>query len=56
VVGAIQNSKRISDANKALILKFRDGSFAEGLSTARVLFYMNRLWNIARWWGRNLTK
>ena len=30
-------------------MKFRDEMIAEGLSIARVLFYMNRLWNIARW-------
>ena len=30
-------------------MKFHDDSFAESLSVARVLFYMNRLWNITRW-------
>jgi len=49
IVKTIQNSNHISNINKNLILKFRDESFAEGLSTARVLFYMNRLWNIAKW-------
>lgn len=54
VIRVIQNSKRISETNKTLTLKFRDESFAEGLSTARVLFYMNRLWNIARWVEKDL--
>lgn len=49
IVRTIQNSMKISDSNKALIMKFYDDSFAEALSVARVLFYMNRLWNIARW-------
>jgi len=46
---AIQSSSEICASNKALLLKFRDEMIAEGLSIARVLFYMNRLWNIARW-------
>jgi integrase/ribosomal protein L40E len=49
IMKTIQNSKKISDVNKALIIKFYNDSLAKGLSVARVLFYMNRLWNIARW-------
>ena len=49
VLKNIQNSKEISSANKELLIRFSNDMFAEGLSIARVLFYMNRLWNIARW-------
>jgi integrase/recombinase XerD len=45
----VENSAKVSRRNKELIFKFHDDMFAEGLSTARVLFYLNRLWNIARW-------
>jgi len=53
VVETIRNSERISETNKKLIMKFHDDCFAEGLSVARILFYMNRLWNIARWVDKN---
>lgn len=49
VLRNIKNSKEISPNNKELLIKFSNDMFAEGLSIARVLFYMNRLWNIARW-------
>jgi integrase len=49
IVETIKNSEEISHHNKDLIIKFHDDCFADGLSVARVLFYMNRLWNIARW-------
>ena len=49
VLRNIQLSKEIHPANKELLLKFHDELIARGLSIARVLFYMNRLWNIARW-------
>jgi hypothetical protein len=48
-VSIIKSSDEISENNKKLITKFSDRCFAEGLSVARVLFHMNRLWNIARW-------
>ena len=56
IVRSIQNSRRISDSNKTLITKFHDDCFAGGLSVARVLFYMNRLWNIARWVDKDLSE
>lgn len=56
VIKAIQSSDEISENNKGLIMKFHDNCFAEGLSVARVLFLMNRLWNIARWVNKDFTE
>lgn len=49
VLRSIQLSKEIPPANKEILLKFHDELIARSLSTARVLFYMNKLWNVARW-------
>lgn len=49
VVSRIESSKEISENNKATILRFRDDCFAIGMGIYRVLFYMNRFWQIGRW-------
>ncbi len=41
-------SKKITDHNKAIIQRFYV-DIASDLSISRVVFYMNRMWNIARW-------
>ncbi|MDI6798938.1 MAG: tyrosine-type recombinase/integrase, partial [Candidatus Aenigmarchaeota archaeon] len=56
IARTIKNSAKVSRRNKELIFRFHDDMFAEGLSTARVLFYMNRLWNIARWVNKDFDK
>ncbi len=43
-------SKKITDHNKELIQKFYV-DLASDLSISRVVFYLNRMWNIARWVG-----
>lgn len=47
VTRAIQNS-RISTRNKKLIFNFAKQCYLDGLSETRVLFYLNRLWDVAR--------
>lgn len=44
---SIKNSTAISSADKALIFAFHDQCYADGLSTARVLKYMQKLSGIA---------
>jgi integrase/recombinase XerD len=39
----------ISDKNKSVLLKFNDELFSRGLSTGRVLKYMQKLLKLARW-------
>lgn len=52
-VRRITNSPDISQANKELILKFKDRCFAEGLSDKRVLIYMVRLDHLAKWLNKD---
>ncbi len=49
VTKRIENSKAISKRNKELIFQFCDHAAIQGLSQARVLFYLNRFWNLARY-------
>ena len=49
VTGRIENSSIISKRNKQLIFEFCDCAKMQGLSEARILFYLNRFWNIARY-------
>jgi len=44
----IESSQRITPHNRELIWKFCDHCRLQGLSTLRVVFYLNRFWNIAR--------
>jgi len=44
----IESSQRITPRNRELIWKFCDHCRLQGLSTLRVVFYLNRFWNIAR--------
>jgi len=44
----IKLSERITPRNKELIWKFCDHCRLQGLSALRVVFYLNRFWNIAR--------
>ncbi len=48
VTKRINKSPQITPHNKELIWKFCDYCKLQGLSTLRVLFYLNRFWNIAR--------
>ncbi len=48
VTKRISQSQQITPRNKELIWKFCDHCKLLGLSTLRVLFYLNRFWNIAR--------
>jgi hypothetical protein len=49
VTRRIENSTAISKKNKQLIFQFCDLAALQGLSRARVLFYLNRFWNLARY-------
>jgi integrase/recombinase XerD len=49
VTRRIENSRSISKRNKELIFQFCDYAALQGLSQARVLFYLDRFWNIARY-------
>ncbi len=49
VTRRIENSTAISKTNKQLIFQFCDKATLEGLSQARILFYLNRFWNLARY-------
>ena len=44
----IKSSERITPRNKELIWKFCEHCRLQGLSNLRVVFYLNRFWNIAR--------
>ena len=44
----IESSQRIKPRNRELIRKFCDHYRLQGLSALRVVFYLNRFWNIAR--------
>jgi site-specific recombinase XerC len=44
----IESSQKITPRNKELIWKFCDHCRLQGLSNLRVVFYLNRFWNIAR--------
>jgi len=44
----IESSQRITPHNRELIWKFCDHCRLQGLSALRVVFYLNRFWNIAR--------
>jgi len=52
----IKESKEISDINRNLLLKFYDECYSQGLSDTRVLFYMIRLWVLARQSEKDLNK
>lgn len=44
----IESSQRITPHNRELIRKFCDHGRLQGLSALRVVFHLNRFWNIAR--------
>jgi site-specific recombinase XerD len=44
----IESSQKITPRNKDLIWKFCERCRLQGLSNLRVVFYLNRFWNIAR--------
>lgn len=52
----LKKNRKISKANKELILKFKDDCFAEELSVDRVQFYIQRLTNIALWLNKDFKK
>ena len=52
----ITESKEITERNKRLIFDFTDNCALRGLSKLRVLFYLNRFWNIARLTQKNFDK
>lgn len=56
VIKRIENSTAISERNRKLVFKFRDAIIAQGLSTLRIVFYLNRLYNIARWVDKEFEK
>jgi hypothetical protein len=49
----IESSQEITLRNKELIWKFCEHCRLVGLSNLRVVFYLNRFWNIARLATRN---
>jgi site-specific recombinase XerD len=49
VTKRIENSGAISKRNKELIFQFCDHAALQGLSQPRILFYLNRFWNLARY-------
>ena len=48
VTKRINQSNQISPRNKELIWAFCEHCKAQGLSQLRIIFYLNRFWNIAR--------
>jgi site-specific recombinase XerD len=44
----LKESKETTQRNKELVFRFTDNCSLRGLSKLRVLFYLNRFWNIAR--------
>ena len=56
VTNRIKASNEILEANKQLIFKFCDHCSLQGLSNHRVLFYLNRFWNIARYTKKDFNK
>ncbi len=56
VIQKIKSSNEISEVNKQLIFKFCDHCSLQGLSNHRILFYMNRFWNIARYTEKDFNK
>jgi len=53
VTKRINSSSRISPHNRELIWKFAEHCKIQGLSTLRVIFYLNRFYNIARLAGKD---
>jgi site-specific recombinase XerD len=56
VTRRITESKEITQRNKNLIFGFSNNCALRGLSRLRVLFYLNRFWNIARLTEKNFDK
>jgi len=56
ILSRINKDTNISKKNKELILKFHDDLFADDLSKPRVLYYMNRLFIIAKKLGVDFNK
>lgn len=56
VVKRIKNHEKISEKNKKTILKFYDHCAAEGLSKARMEYYLNRLSLLAQWIKKDFEK
>ena len=52
----INASDQISQENRQLIFDFCDHRRVQGLSSLRILFYLNRFWNIARYTGRRFDR
>ena len=49
----LRRARNVSAENKALIMKFHDHCFSEGLSLPRVLFYMRKLPKLAAMFGKD---
>jgi integrase/recombinase XerD len=56
VTRRIENSTVISKRNKQLIFEFCDQGSLRGLSKARILFYLNRFWNLARYVNKDFNR
>jgi len=56
VLRRIESNKRILKTNKVTILKFYNRLLSENLSTARVVYYLNRLSMIATWISKDFDK
>lgn len=53
VIKRINNSKELTENNKADILKFMDFCHAEGLSISRIRIYLEMMHNLGRWIGKD---
>ena len=56
VTRRISTSDKISNKNRKLIFDFCSHCRLQGLSNLRILFYLNRFWNIARYAQKNFDK
>ncbi len=52
----IRESDEILECNRKLILKFYDECYSQGLGDTRVLFYMVRLWVLAKGYKKDFSK
>ena len=56
VTRRINASDQISARNHQLIFNFSEHCRLQGLSNLKILFYLNRFWNIARYTEKNFDK
>ena len=50
------NKSELSERNKELIMQYKEQCFAEGLSVARVQFYLTRMYVTAKYLGKDFDK